>query len=167
MACLNDSSWELLWNNLKCQLDATRYFYWCILSSTCFGYKINLLHQVGISNYFMSKMHGQTTLKFSYIYYSFSPHVPHAPPTSPPLILSPNDIFWGEKITRLVNTQFSSVSYKLHIYEVARPLLPPWKNTSGADLRSSSSRRKPDIAAGSLLCTGHAVWHVVGTPRAD
>ena len=25
-------------NNLKCQLDATRWFYWCILSSTCFGY---------------------------------------------------------------------------------------------------------------------------------
>ena len=25
-------------NNLKCQLDATRHFYWCILSSTCFGY---------------------------------------------------------------------------------------------------------------------------------
>ena len=26
------------WNNLKCRLDATRWFYWCILSSTCFGY---------------------------------------------------------------------------------------------------------------------------------
>ena len=26
--------------------------------------KITLLHQVGISNYFMTKMHGQTTLKF-------------------------------------------------------------------------------------------------------
>ena len=25
------------WNNVKCQLDATRQFYWCILSSTCFG----------------------------------------------------------------------------------------------------------------------------------
>ena len=25
-------------NKAKCQLDATRYFYWCILSSTCFGY---------------------------------------------------------------------------------------------------------------------------------
>jgi len=23
---------------VKCQLDATRWFYWCILSSTCFGY---------------------------------------------------------------------------------------------------------------------------------
>jgi len=28
--------------------------------------KITLLHQVGISNYFMSKMHGQTTLKNFY-----------------------------------------------------------------------------------------------------
>ena len=26
------------WNNVKCQLDATRLFCWCILSSTCFGY---------------------------------------------------------------------------------------------------------------------------------
>ena len=26
------------WNNLKCQIDAIRSFYWCILSSTCFGY---------------------------------------------------------------------------------------------------------------------------------
>ena len=26
------------WNNVKCQLDAVRWFYWCILSSTCFGY---------------------------------------------------------------------------------------------------------------------------------
>ena len=26
-----------LWNNVKCQLDATRSFYWCVLSSTCFG----------------------------------------------------------------------------------------------------------------------------------
>ena len=26
------------WNNLKCQLNAIRKFYWCILSSTCFGY---------------------------------------------------------------------------------------------------------------------------------
>ena len=26
------------WNKEKCQLDATRQFYWCILSSTCFGY---------------------------------------------------------------------------------------------------------------------------------
>ena len=25
------------WNNVKCQLDATRWYYWCILSSTCFG----------------------------------------------------------------------------------------------------------------------------------
>jgi len=25
-------------NKVKCQLDATRYFYWCILNSTCFGY---------------------------------------------------------------------------------------------------------------------------------
>jgi len=29
---------ERLWNNVKCQLDAIRWFYWCILSSTCFGY---------------------------------------------------------------------------------------------------------------------------------
>ena len=27
-----------VWNKVKCQLDATRLFYWCILSSTCFGY---------------------------------------------------------------------------------------------------------------------------------
>ena len=27
-----------VWNKVKCQLDATRGFYWCILSSTCFGY---------------------------------------------------------------------------------------------------------------------------------
>jgi len=26
------------WNNLKCQLDTTRQFYWCILNSTCFGH---------------------------------------------------------------------------------------------------------------------------------
>jgi len=26
------------WNNVKCQLDATSQFYWCILSWTCFGY---------------------------------------------------------------------------------------------------------------------------------
>jgi len=26
------------WNKVKCQLDATRLFHWCILSSTCFGY---------------------------------------------------------------------------------------------------------------------------------
>ena len=26
------------WNKVKYQLDATRIFYWCILSSTCFGY---------------------------------------------------------------------------------------------------------------------------------
>jgi len=26
------------WNNVKCHLDATRQFYWCILSSTYFGY---------------------------------------------------------------------------------------------------------------------------------
>jgi len=26
------------WNNLECQLDATREFYWYILSSTCFGH---------------------------------------------------------------------------------------------------------------------------------
>ena len=26
------------WNKVKCQLDATRSLYWCILSSTCFGY---------------------------------------------------------------------------------------------------------------------------------
>jgi len=26
------------WNSVKCQLDATRWFSWCILSSTCFGY---------------------------------------------------------------------------------------------------------------------------------
>ena len=26
------------WNNVECQLDATRYIYWYILSSTCFGY---------------------------------------------------------------------------------------------------------------------------------
>jgi len=25
-------------NKVKCQLDATRRFYWCFLSSTCFGY---------------------------------------------------------------------------------------------------------------------------------
>jgi len=25
-------------NKVKCQLDETRWFYWCILSSTCFGY---------------------------------------------------------------------------------------------------------------------------------
>jgi len=37
-------TWELfnhassLWTKLKCQLDATRWFYWCILSSTCFGH---------------------------------------------------------------------------------------------------------------------------------
>ena len=29
---------HILWNNMKCQLDATRWFYWCILSSTCFEY---------------------------------------------------------------------------------------------------------------------------------
>ena len=26
------------WIKAKCQLDATRQFYWCIFSSTCFGY---------------------------------------------------------------------------------------------------------------------------------
>jgi len=26
------------WNKVKCQLDATRWFYWRTLSSTCFGY---------------------------------------------------------------------------------------------------------------------------------
>ena len=26
------------WNKVKCQLYETRWFYWCILSSTCFGY---------------------------------------------------------------------------------------------------------------------------------
>ena len=26
------------WNKEKCQLDTTTSFYWCILSSTCFGY---------------------------------------------------------------------------------------------------------------------------------
>ena len=26
------------WNKVKCQLDVTRLFYWCILSSSCFGY---------------------------------------------------------------------------------------------------------------------------------
>jgi len=26
------------WSNVKCQLDAIKWFYWCILSSTCFGY---------------------------------------------------------------------------------------------------------------------------------
>ena len=26
------------WNKVKCQLDATRSFYWCVFSSTCFGY---------------------------------------------------------------------------------------------------------------------------------
>jgi len=26
------------WNKVKCQLDATRWFYWYILSSTCFWY---------------------------------------------------------------------------------------------------------------------------------
>ena len=59
--------------------------------------KITLLHQVGIPHYFTRKMHCQTTLKFSYIYYSSSPHVPHAPPTSPPWCDQPNDIFWGNK----------------------------------------------------------------------
>jgi len=29
---------KLSWNKVKCQLDARRSFYWCILSSTCFGY---------------------------------------------------------------------------------------------------------------------------------
>ena len=27
-----------IWYKVKCHLDATRSFYWCILSSTCFGY---------------------------------------------------------------------------------------------------------------------------------
>ena len=41
---LTDEHWGLFdrasssWNNLKCQLDATRWFYQCNLSSTCFGY---------------------------------------------------------------------------------------------------------------------------------
>ena len=47
------------WNKVKCQLDATRQFYWCILSSTCFGYirtssgalDIELQHMVFCTEY--------------------------------------------------------------------------------------------------------------------
>ena len=49
------------WNNLKCQLDATRLFYWCILSSTCFGYirpssgalDVELQHMVFCTGFWM------------------------------------------------------------------------------------------------------------------
>jgi len=34
----NSARYYRKWTNVKCQLDATRWFYWCILSSTCFGY---------------------------------------------------------------------------------------------------------------------------------
>jgi hypothetical protein len=37
------------------------------MSSYEYIHKITLLHQVGISHYFMRKMHGQTTPKFSFI----------------------------------------------------------------------------------------------------
>jgi len=34
----NSARYYRKWNKVKCQLDATRWFYWCVLSSTRFGY---------------------------------------------------------------------------------------------------------------------------------
>ena len=35
---INEQYTSSIWNNVKSQLDAIRQIYWCILSSTCFGY---------------------------------------------------------------------------------------------------------------------------------
>jgi len=50
--------------------------------------QIAFLHQVGISLYFMMKMHGQTTLKLQSVFVSDGPHSPIPP--FPPSLLSSN-----------------------------------------------------------------------------